>query len=292
MRPASGTPAASASGSAHSALLRRRSLGRRGAVAALGHELVELGLILGHAQALEEFAEFALLVLEPAQRLAAVLVEGAVAARRRPAVAMAVTVSVHLGTQAVHLRLHAVLPLVVATSTPATHFPAPDRDTEDDETDRPPEDEAEDHQNDPAGVPVERRRPIAAMSPGALLWRIILRSVAHGGSPHVNVNYIYIDKPRPAGCQWDPSTNFGCGVPPPAARIRAPPAGPARADRRAHRPRAVPPATSGGCADPHRRGQRATRCRATATRRAAPSSGRAAAARLAGARSAFRRRHA
>ncbi len=48
----------------------------------IGHELVELGLVLGFAQSRQEFLEFALLVFEPAQRLGAIFVEGAVAGRR------------------------------------------------------------------------------------------------------------------------------------------------------------------------------------------------------------------
>src|SRR5260370_8187668 len=62
------------------ALRRRRRLGRLGP-AVLGQELVELGLVLGEAQAVEEAQEIALLLLEPAQGVGAVLVEGAVAAR-------------------------------------------------------------------------------------------------------------------------------------------------------------------------------------------------------------------
>src|SRR4051794_36995735 len=58
-------------------IVRRR---RTGAV--LGHEGVELFLVLGVAKAIEEVAEFDLLFFEPAQRVGAVFVEGAVAARR------------------------------------------------------------------------------------------------------------------------------------------------------------------------------------------------------------------
>ena len=53
------------------------------AVAPLGHELVELGAVPGEAQRRQEILELALLVLEALQRLRAVVVEGAVAARRR-----------------------------------------------------------------------------------------------------------------------------------------------------------------------------------------------------------------
>jgi hypothetical protein len=42
---------------------------------ALGHELVEFGLVLGHAQAAEEVLEITLLLFEPAQRLGPILIE-------------------------------------------------------------------------------------------------------------------------------------------------------------------------------------------------------------------------
>src|SRR5690606_11369659 len=46
---------------------------------ALGHELVELGLVLGGAQPGDEFAEGRLLVLQPADGLVAIGVEGRIA---------------------------------------------------------------------------------------------------------------------------------------------------------------------------------------------------------------------
>src|SRR5262249_8029909 len=58
---------------------RRGRLGCRRTVAALGHELVDLGAVLGGAQLVEILAELALLLVEPAQRLLAILVEGDVA---------------------------------------------------------------------------------------------------------------------------------------------------------------------------------------------------------------------
>ena len=54
------------------------------AIAALVHELVELGAVLGGAQPVEEVAELALLLVELAQRLLAIFVEGDVAAALRP----------------------------------------------------------------------------------------------------------------------------------------------------------------------------------------------------------------
>src|SRR5207247_2027677 len=72
-------------GSDHSGKNRRSALGLRlgaGApAAALGHELIELGLILGVTQALQKFLELALLLLEPAQGLAAIFVDRPVPAR-------------------------------------------------------------------------------------------------------------------------------------------------------------------------------------------------------------------
>src|SRR5689334_429313 len=60
----------------------RLRLGALRARTAVGHELIELGAVLGEAQALEELDELALLLFEPAQGLFAVFVEGAVAAGR------------------------------------------------------------------------------------------------------------------------------------------------------------------------------------------------------------------
>src|SRR5476649_1690880 len=58
-----------------------RRLGGRRTAAALGHELVELGAILGRPQLVEIVAELVLFLVELAQRLLAIFVEGDVAAR-------------------------------------------------------------------------------------------------------------------------------------------------------------------------------------------------------------------
>ncbi len=123
---------------ARSALRRRRC--RRIARALLGHELVELSLVLGRAQALQELLELALLVLEPAQGLLAVIVEGAIAARPRrlPPGACA----------AAHL-LNSTLPAGHVAVPRATHPSAPDNEGQKGKTHRPPEREAQDHQRDP-----------------------------------------------------------------------------------------------------------------------------------------------
>src|SRR6267378_4451859 len=96
------------------ALLRRRRRLRRPA-APLRHELVELRFVLGVTQPVEEVAELALLLLEPAQGLGPVFVERPVAARARFAppgggIARA------LGT---------ATPAAEAAITCATHSPTP-----------------------------------------------------------------------------------------------------------------------------------------------------------------------
>src|SRR5215467_13332256 len=119
------------------ALLRPRRWRRRGARAPLRHELIELGLVLGHAQAAEELVEFALLLLEPPQGFRAVLVEGAVAARARrlpPSAGAA-----HVGA----------VPTIDLAMFPATHASAPNDEGQGGQTKRPPDDEAEDHQREP-----------------------------------------------------------------------------------------------------------------------------------------------
>src|ERR1700731_3927140 len=60
-------------------VLRGLVVRRRRAVAVLPHERVELFLVLGVAQAAEEILELLLLLLQTAQRLAAIFVKGAVA---------------------------------------------------------------------------------------------------------------------------------------------------------------------------------------------------------------------
>jgi hypothetical protein len=58
--------------------LRLRSVTR--AIAPLGHELVELGSVLGKAQPLQKLLKLALFFLESAQRVDAIFVESAIAA--------------------------------------------------------------------------------------------------------------------------------------------------------------------------------------------------------------------
>src|ERR1700749_972021 len=63
--------------------LRGLVVRRRRAIAVLPHERVELFLVLGVARAAEKILDLLRFLFEPAQRLAAVFVEGAVAAGGR-----------------------------------------------------------------------------------------------------------------------------------------------------------------------------------------------------------------
>src|SRR6478672_4067608 len=110
----------------------------------LCHELVELFLVLGVAQAIEEILEFGLLLLEAPQGFDAVFVEGAVAARGRAKTAEAEAATLHATSHPLHPVLHPlhfIRPAVVMV--PATHFSAPECEKEKGEADRPPEDEAQ-----------------------------------------------------------------------------------------------------------------------------------------------------
>ena len=60
--------------------LRLRSVVVAGTIAPLGHELVELGPVLGETQPFQELLKLALFFLEPTQRVGAIFVESAIAA--------------------------------------------------------------------------------------------------------------------------------------------------------------------------------------------------------------------
>src|SRR5216683_3548163 len=143
---------------------------RRGRVAPLCHELIELALVLGHAQTLQKFTEFALFVLQSPQRLGAVFVESVVAAcGPRPA---ARTKALHLGPHAFHL----FLPMVVAMSAPAAHSSAPQGEGEDRKAYGPPEDEPQHHEDDPSRMPKPKRPVITWVSPFMASCRTAHRS--------------------------------------------------------------------------------------------------------------------
>src|SRR3954447_11495793 len=126
---------------------------RRRSLLVLRHELVELFLVLRVAQAVQEFAELGLLVLETPQGFHAVFVEGAVPAGGRSE-AEAEPAPLHAAAHPVHLPLHAFhLARPAILMTPATHFSAPECEKEKGEADRPPDDEAQDGHGNPAGMP-------------------------------------------------------------------------------------------------------------------------------------------
>src|SRR5215217_915368 len=92
----------------------------------LRHELVELFLVLGVTQAIEEILELDLLFFETLQGFRAVFVEGAVAARGRTEAEAGKAPALHAAAHPLHLvlhPLHLVLPAILVT--PATHFSAP-----------------------------------------------------------------------------------------------------------------------------------------------------------------------
>src|SRR5262245_119183 len=119
----------------------------------LRHERVELFLVLGVAQAAQELLELLLFLLQTPQRLLAVFIEGAVAARWR---AEAEAMPLHAVLHALHLPLHPfhlVRPAIAIVVAPATHFSAPECAKEKGKSDRPPDQEDENGHGDPAGMP-------------------------------------------------------------------------------------------------------------------------------------------
>src|ERR1700728_3198421 len=131
-------------------------------IAPVGHELIELRTVLGKAQALQKLLEIPLLILQPPQGLAAVIVKRAVSAGRRgtpPGATATASCAVHPGPHAIHLLLHAlhlrlptarvVLPLFAVVMMPASHSSAPYEKGEDGEPNGPPRHEAEDRERNP-----------------------------------------------------------------------------------------------------------------------------------------------
>src|SRR3954467_10350056 len=67
----------------NSVLRRGSEVRASGTGAAFGHELIELGLVLRHPQASQEVAKLPLLLFQALQRVLAILVKRAIAARPR-----------------------------------------------------------------------------------------------------------------------------------------------------------------------------------------------------------------
>src|SRR5208282_970089 len=139
-----------------------------GALAPVGHELIELGAVFSEAQPRKEFLELALLVFEALQRLGAIIVEGAVAARSRTEPVAGAPDPVHPGAHALHFFLHAghlALPAVrpmfpvghrsipyVDRMTKAAELSSCDQEAENQESYRPPPHEPQDCQNESHGA--------------------------------------------------------------------------------------------------------------------------------------------
>src|SRR6185437_10934908 len=119
-------------------------------------ELVELGLVLGAAQALQILDELALLLLEPANRLGAIVVERLVAARARGVSRPAAPVPAAAGPVALVPHLpgcgrRLVVPAARPTVSPPGAQPAAQRQIDQEcQADGPVQDEAEDRRRDPA----------------------------------------------------------------------------------------------------------------------------------------------
>src|SRR5579872_5278408 len=170
---------------------------RRRTGAVLRHEGIELFLVLGVTQAIEEILELDLLLFEPPERIGAVLVKGAVAARGR---AEAEAVPLHAIAHPLHLvlhPLHLVRPAILMT--PATHFSAPECEKEKGMSDRPPDQEAEYRHGNPTGMPGRMQHVGVVVLFGGAAPSIDICGVGHLPSitayAVVNVNNIYIGRP-------------------------------------------------------------------------------------------------
>src|SRR5262249_30227486 len=122
-------------------------------------ELIEFGLVFGHAQAVEEFHEFALLFFKAAKRLRLVFVESTIAARRARAVLRPRPMSGPMPTLVFGKTLPAIRPpFLLALPTlfpsfllPARHSSAPNEICQSCQAQGPKEDETTHHQSDPGG---------------------------------------------------------------------------------------------------------------------------------------------
>src|SRR5205807_8957147 len=146
------------------------------AAAAVGHELVELRLVLGLTQAVQKFEEIALLVFEATQGLAAVFVKGGVTARGLAAWAAPARSSRRSpGTPAarrllhpLHSFLHPPLPAIMPAVCPAPQDATlPYQKSQGTEPDGPPPDKARNHNT----------------APGRLAAVLQACPDGHGGSP-------------------------------------------------------------------------------------------------------------
>ena len=102
---------------------------------------------------------------------------------------------------AAHLVFHAMHLALPALAAVTAHAPAPDNVGEDRQAHRPPEDEPEDHHDDPAGMH-ELPAAVAVAIASAIVSVVVgAFSGGHGSASSVNVNNIHIARERPAACQ-------------------------------------------------------------------------------------------
>src|SRR3984957_13488134 len=164
---------------------------RRRTGTVLRHERIELFLVLGVTQAIEEILELDLLLFKPLQCVRTVVVEGAVAARRRPETEAAAAIGLprlHVIAHPLHLvlhPLHLVRPAILMT--PATHFSAPECEKEKTKADRPPDEEAEYRHGNPTGMPGRMQHARAVVFVGGAAPSIDISGVGHLPLHHGNM---------------------------------------------------------------------------------------------------------
>jgi hypothetical protein len=203
------------SGERRSALCRRRLRllwRRRRALAQFGHELVELSLVLGEAQPVQEGAKLLLLFFQPAKCLHTIFIEGAVAAGRRRALPTTATPDFPAGPRCRTILSRTILSrtilpgptlpgstvpgstlvTTVAVASPAPHAFAPYCVEHQRKPYRPPENQTENNgrdtqrirQHPPMPVAPTRRVPARPGPPGGvshagIAVRSVIRSARH-----------------------------------------------------------------------------------------------------------------
>src|SRR5262249_4783508 len=120
-----------------------------------------------------------LLFLEPAQRVLAIFVKRAIAARPGVKTTAAEAMLLHAGAHAVHLPLHPLHLVLPTALIPATHFSAPERVDARRQTARRPQDEAKHRQNNPTGVPSRFKKTWRSLLAGAAVPTIEMSGVGH-----------------------------------------------------------------------------------------------------------------
>ena len=197
-------PRGEGSGERRSALCRRRLRllwRRRRALAQFGHELVELSLVLGEAQPVQEGAKLLLLFFQPAKCLHTIFIEGAVAAGRRRALPTTATPDFPAGPRCRTILCRTILSrtilpgptlpgstvpgstlvTTVAVASPAPHAFAPYCVEHQRKPDRPPENQTENDSRDTQRI---RQHPPMPVAPTRL---VPARPGPPGGVSHAGI---------------------------------------------------------------------------------------------------------